>query len=159
MKNLFKSHPTQSHNIPSNPTIISILCLSYNIRYHFLASIIDSIILIVALIPIMMIIAPNAASGFTGWTWSDWLGQIIGAVFYIVCWVKFAGTPGKRLLRLKVLDEKTGENLTVGQAILRYIGYFPSTLVFFLGFIWIAFDSKKQGWHDKIAKSVVVREL
>ncbi|MCL5766945.1 RDD family protein [Acinetobacter sp. ANC5681] len=126
---------------------------------RFLASIIDSIILIVALIPIMMIIAPNAASGFTGWTWSDWLGQIIGAVFYIVCWVKFAGTPGKRLLRLKVLDEKTGENLTVGQAILRYIGYFPSTLVFFLGFIWIAFDSKKQGWHDKIAKSVVVREL
>ena len=77
----------------------------------------------------------------------------------IVCWVKFAGTPGKRLLRLKVLDEKSGENLTVGQAILRYIGYFPSTLVFFLGFIWIAFDSKKQGWHDKIAKSVVVREL
>ena len=93
---------------------------------RFLASIIDSIILIVALIPIMMIIAPNAASSFTGWTWSDWLGQIIGAVFYIVCWVKFAGTPGKRLLRLKVLDEKTGENLTVGQAILRYIGYFPA---------------------------------
>ena len=34
MKNLFKTHPTKSHNIPSNPTIISILCLSYNIRYH-----------------------------------------------------------------------------------------------------------------------------
>lgn len=50
---------------------------------RFLASIIDSIILIVALIPIMMIIAPNAASGFTGWTWSDWLGQIIGAVFIL----------------------------------------------------------------------------
>ncbi|WP_171497607.1 RDD family protein, partial [Acinetobacter ursingii] len=35
----------------------------------------------------------------------------------------------------------------------------PSTLVFMLGFIWIAFDSKKQGWHDKMAKTVVVKEL
>lgn len=73
--------------------------------------------------------------------------------FYIVCWVKFAGTPGKRLLRLKVLDEKTGENLTVGQAILRYIGYFPSTLVFFLGFIWIAFDSKNKVGMTKSQKA------
>ena len=39
MKNLFKTHPTKSHNIPSNPTIISILCLSYNIRYHLLKGI------------------------------------------------------------------------------------------------------------------------
>jgi hypothetical protein len=48
-----------------------------------IASIIDSIILIVALIPIMMIIAPNAASGFTGWTWSDWLGKLLVQFFIL----------------------------------------------------------------------------
>ncbi|MFW2124742.1 RDD family protein, partial [Acinetobacter ursingii] len=47
----------------------------------------------------------------------------------------------------------------VGQGIIRYIGYIPATLVLFIGLIWVAFDSKKQGWHDKMAKTVVVREL
>ena len=60
---------------------------------------------------------------------------------------------------LKVLDERTGENVTVGQGIIRYIGYFPAILVLFIGLIWVAFDPKKQGWHDKMAKTVVVREL
>jgi uncharacterized RDD family membrane protein YckC len=71
----------------------------------------------------------------------------------------FAGTPGKRLMRLKVLDGKTGNKLTVMQSIIRYIGYIPSILVFGIGLFWVAFDAKKQGWHDKMAKSVVVREL
>ncbi|MBD0189374.1 RDD family protein, partial [Acinetobacter baumannii] len=37
--------------------------------------------------------------------------------------------------------------------------YIPSILVFCIGLIWVAFDAKKQGWHDKMAKTVVVREL
>lgn len=77
----------------------------------------------------------------------------------VFCWVKFAGTPGKRLLKLKVLDEATGNQLTLGQAILRYIGYIPSAIVFGLGYLWVIWDGKKQGWHDKIAKTVVVKEI
>ena len=48
----------------------------------------------------MMIIAPNAASGFTGWTWSDFWPDY-WCSFYIVCWVKFVGTPGKRFITFK----------------------------------------------------------
>jgi len=55
--------------------------------------------------------------------------------------------------------KKTGNKLTVMQSIIRYIGYIPSILVFGIGLFWVAFDAKKQGWHDKMAKSVVVREL
>lgn len=126
---------------------------------RFAASIIDNIIIFVALIPIAMLLGWEStySSGLSSGI--EWLWQILFAVFFVFCWVKFAGTPGKRLLRLKVLDEKTGENVTVGQAIIRYIGYIPATLVFFIGLIWVAFDSKKQGWHDKMAKTVVVREL
>jgi uncharacterized RDD family membrane protein YckC len=90
---------------------------------------------------------------------TEWFMQIITAVFYIFCWVKFAGTPGKRLLRLKILDEITGENITAGQGIIRYIGSIISALVLLIGIIWVAFDAKKQGWHDKMARTVVVREL
>ena len=130
------------------------------------ASIIDNIILMVALIPLTMIFgggkttaSMNGFSSFQFMSTTDWFWQLAILIFCIFCWIKFAGTPGKRLLRLKVLDEKTGENITIGQGIIRYIGYFPAILVFFIGLIWVAFDAKKQGWHDKMARTVVVKEL
>lgn len=123
------------------------------------ASIIDNIIIMVALVPIGMLMGWNSMYSSEITSTADWLWQILIAAFCVFCWVKFAGTPGKRLLRLKVLDERTGENVTVGQGIIRYIGYFPAVLVLFIGLIWVAFDPKKQGWHDKMAKTVVVREL
>lgn len=125
------------------------------------AAILDTIIILAVLFPLMLLLSPSVTDNLTStsWSWTDWIGQILSAVFYIFCWVKFAGTPGKRLLRLKVLDEQTGNHVSVGQGIIRYIGYIPATLVLFIGLIWIAFDRKKQGWHDKMAKTVVVREL
>ena len=123
------------------------------------ASIIDNLIIMVALVPIGMLMGWNSMYSSEMTSTADWLWQILMAAFCVFCWVKFAGTPGKRLLRLKVLDERTGENVTVGQGIIRYIGYFPAVLVLFIGLIWVAFDPKKQGWHDKMAKTVVVREL
>jgi len=57
---------------------------------------------------------------------------------------------------LKVV-QSTGEKMTLGVGFLRWVGYIISGMVFYLGFIWIAFDGKKQGWHDKIAGTVVVR--
>ncbi|TCM61448.1 putative RDD family membrane protein YckC [Acinetobacter calcoaceticus] len=87
----------------------------------------------------------------------DFIVQILSAAVYIVCWLKFAGTPGKLLLNLKILDEASGNPIRVSQAVIRYLGYFVSGMAFFLGFIWIGFDPKKQGWHDKMAKTVVVK--
>jgi uncharacterized RDD family membrane protein YckC len=65
-------------------------------------------------------------------------------------------TPGKKLLGLKVIDIK-GNEMTLGIAFLRWVGYIISKLFLFLGFIWIAFDRRKQGWHDKIAGTCVIR--
>jgi uncharacterized RDD family membrane protein YckC len=50
-----------------------------------------------------------------------------------------------------------GSALDLGRAIARYAGYLVSIIPLFLGFIWIAFDARKQGWHDKIADTVVVK--
>ena len=47
--------------------------------------------------------------------------------------------------------------MSVGQSIGRYLAYFLSTLPFGLGLLWVAWDPKKQGWHDKLAGTVVVR--
>ena len=64
-------------------------------------------------------------------------------------------TPGKKILGLKVI-QKTGNEMTLGLAFLRWVGYIISGLVFNLGFLWVAFDRKKQGWHDKIAATYVI---
>ena len=65
-------------------------------------------------------------------------------------------TLGKKFLGLKVI-QSTGEPMTLGIAFLRWVGYLISGLIFYLGFIWIAFDRKKQGWHDKIAGTCVIK--
>ena len=58
----------------------------------------------------------------------------------------------------QVVDARTGGRLSLGQSVLRYFGYFVSTIPFGLGLLWVAFDPKKQAWHDKIAGTVVIRK-
>ncbi len=65
-------------------------------------------------------------------------------------------TPGKMIMGIKVI-RSTGEEMTPGFAFLRWVGYLVSQLFFCLGFLWVAFDRKKQGWHDIIAGTVVIR--
>jgi uncharacterized RDD family membrane protein YckC len=66
-------------------------------------------------------------------------------------------TPGKMLLGLQVYCAD-GTEISFGIAFLRAVGYLVSSLLFTipLGFIWAAFDKKKQAWHDKIAGTIVV---
>ena len=63
-------------------------------------------------------------------------------------------TPGKMILGLQVVSED-GAPISFGTAFLRSVGYFVSNILY-LGFIWAAFDKRKQGWHDKIAGTVVI---
>jgi uncharacterized RDD family membrane protein YckC len=65
-------------------------------------------------------------------------------------------TLGKKILGLKVMQE-TGESMRPGLAFLRWVGYLINAVCMNLGFIWVAFDGRKQGWHDKIAGTVVIR--
>ncbi len=85
------------------------------------------------------------------------ISYVLPAVAAIAFWLARQATPGKMVLGLQVIDLETGGKLSVGQAIGRYLSYYLSTLVFMLGFIWVAFDARKQGWHDKLAGTAVVR--
>ncbi|HFE31777.1 MAG TPA: RDD family protein, partial [Gammaproteobacteria bacterium] len=73
-------------------------------------------------------------------------------------WLKFLGTPGKLLLNCQVVDAQSFKPLSIKQAVLRYFAYIVSLLPLGLGFFWIAWDKRKQGFHDKIANSVVLYE-
>ena len=85
------------------------------------------------------------------------LASFLTAVAYFTWFHGISGqTPGKMLFGLRVV-QASGQPMTVGVAFLRTVGYLISGLFFWLGFLWIAFDGKKQGWHDKIAATVVLR--
>ena len=57
----------------------------------------------------------------------------------------------------KIVDAKTGGKPSTKQCVVRYFAYILSFIPFGLGFLWVAFDSKKQSWHDKLAGTVVVK--
>lgn len=83
------------------------------------------------------------------------LSLLIQSVYFIAMWGT-GGTVGMRLLRLAVVDQSTGELLTAGQAVIRFVGYVVSFAVCYLGVLWVAFDRRSQGWHDKMARSLVI---
>ncbi|MBN2437269.1 MAG: RDD family protein [Deltaproteobacteria bacterium] len=85
------------------------------------------------------------ASLLAGMTYFTWFHGIAGR------------TPGKMLFGLCVI-QISGDPMTPGIAFLRWVGYLISGPVLCLGFLWIAFDGRKQGWHDKIAATLVIRE-
>jgi uncharacterized RDD family membrane protein YckC len=82
--------------------------------------------------------------------------DLLPALLTLFFWLKYAATPGKLMLDCEIVNAKDGKPITFQQALLRYLGYFVSTLVFGLGFLWVLWDKRKQGWHDKIAGTVVI---
>ena len=82
---------------------------------------------------------------------------VLPAIYYIGFWILKSATIGKMLTRMKIVDAKTGKPASALQCVVRYVAYFVSALALGLGFLWVAFDKKKQGWHDKIARTLVVK--
>lgn len=80
------------------------------------------------------------------------------SLIYSVLFVKLKNaTPGKRFFGLEVRMED-GSSISWLRAILREtVGKILSVVVFMLGFIWILFDKRRQGWHDKLAKTIVIQ--
>lgn len=83
---------------------------------------------------------------------------VLLAIMVLAFWIAFAATPGKMIFRSIIVDATTGQSVPSSRLVLRYLGYFPGIFALGLGFFWIAFDGRKQGWHDKIANTVVVQE-
>jgi len=57
------------------------------------------------------------------------------------------------------VDVRDGSRISFGKAVLRFLGYLVNGVVFNLGYMWAGWDPEKQGWHDKIAGTFVVRPL
>ncbi|MEH6473337.1 MAG: RDD family protein [Halopseudomonas sp.] len=83
---------------------------------------------------------------------------LVPVVVVMAFWIIKSSTPGKMIFGMKIVDAETYGKVTTQRLFLRYISYFIAMLPLFLGIIWVGFDKKKQGWHDKIAKTVVIKK-
>jgi uncharacterized RDD family membrane protein YckC len=83
---------------------------------------------------------------------------IVSIGYFPFFWARSGSTPGMRLFRLRVVRDKDGGAIGAGTAILRLIGLWISFAVFYLGVIWILIDSRRRGWHDLLAGTVVIEE-
>ncbi|MEO5881998.1 MAG: RDD family protein, partial [Caldimonas sp.] len=98
-----------------------------------------------------------SASGIVAGPADFIISWMLPAVAVVMFWLYRQATPGKMVISARVVDARTRGPLTVGQSVGRYLGYFVSTVPLGLGLLWVAFDPKKQGWHDKLAGTVVIR--
>ncbi|MCK7505340.1 MAG: RDD family protein [Desulfobacterales bacterium] len=96
---------------------------------------------------------PEQMASLTLWMWA--FSIFINIAYFTYFHGSTGRTPGKTLLGLQVVSAD-GTSISYGIAFLRSVGYLVSSLVFCLGYIWVAFDKQKQGWHDKIAGTVVI---
>ena len=127
---------------------------------RFVAFLIDTFILLVVIFPLLWAIYGGAyfmpgRQGFAG-IWDFLINVVMPAVAVIVFWKTRSATPGKMAISAKIVDAKTGGKPSSGQLVARYFAYLVSMLPLMLGFIWIGIDRRKQGFHDKIAGTVVV---
>lgn len=126
------------------------------------ASLIDTVLVVLATVPLLIAFYgrsyfSGSNPGVFGGLANFLLSWVLPAVVIIVFWLTKQAAPGKMVFSARVVDARTGGTLSVGQSVGRYLGYFVSTIPFGLGLLWVAFDARKQGWHDKLAGTVVVR--
>ncbi len=85
------------------------------------------------------------------------LGLLVAPVYFTGFWGTVASTPGMLLVGIKVVRGEDGGRLGFRRSFLRGAGYLLDLVSCFVGFGWAAIDSHRQGWHDKIAGSFVVK--
>ena len=80
----------------------------------------------------------------------------LNALYFTVLIAVWRTTIGKRLFRVYVV-RPDGSRVGPGRALARYLFYYISGLVFFLGFIMIGLRQDKRGLHDLICDTRVLR--
>ncbi|MDT7042136.1 RDD family protein [Candidatus Nitronereus thalassa] len=126
---------------------------------RFMASLLDTVLLTIVTYPLLLVVY--------GWGYLEsWalvegsvdllLSWMFPAAAVVMFWIYCSATPGKMAIGARLVDSTTGGQPTQRQLVKRYIGYFVSSIPLCWGFIHAAFDPRKQGWHDKLAGTVVV---
>ncbi len=127
---------------------------------RFLALLIDVVALGIFTTGLLPFAGPQVSvtgSSFTVNASANAISTLVGLVYFVGFWAWRGQTLGMMPFDMQVVGVADGRKIDVVRALLRYVGFIISIIPLFLGLIWAAFDARKQGWHDKIAGTVVIR--
>jgi len=124
------------------------------------AALIDTLLILFITVPLVTLIY-----GREYWSTTEWIqgpadfliNWILPAVAVVLFWVSRQATPGKMAIGARIVDARSGAKPSTRQLVVRYLGYYVSMIPLMVGILWVAVDPRKQGWHDKLAGTVVVR--
>ncbi len=94
----------------------------------------------------------------TSFTW-EMIFEVLSFVTIILFWKRFKGaTPGKSIMKIKIVDAKTLGEISNSAAITRSLGYIVSMFTLMIGFLMVGFRDDKRGLHDLMADTIVIYE-
>lgn len=98
------------------------------------------------------------------WTWApeESSGISVAVIVVAVVWYRFkwegaGGSPLRRAMGVWIVDETTLEPIGTRRGFIRALVRLVSEVVFYLGYVWMIWDPKRQTWHDKAVRSIVVK--
>ncbi|MBQ0755111.1 MAG: RDD family protein [Gammaproteobacteria bacterium] len=125
------------------------------------ASLVDTILMMMIIYPVLLAVYGGSyltKTTLTAGPVDILMSYIFPAIAVLVFWVYKSATPGKMAVSAVIVDAKTLGKPSAGQLVLRYLCYYVSAIPLLLGIFWVGWDKRKQGWHDKIAGTVVIRK-
>ena len=125
-----------------------------------IATLIDSVLIMIITLPLTTAIygeVPMDGYTYLQGGWDLVINYLLPAVAVMFFWLYKSATPGKIYMKIIIVDSKTGDKPSFGQYIVRYIGYIVSILPLGAGIFWILYDTRNQGWHDKMAGTLVIK--
>lgn len=136
--------PTVPSDVAKSVTTVKTNQIYAGFVVRLAATFIDALVVMLINIGVAITVILTMFSWATWWVYSVvMLAQMDGA------------TIGKKLFGIKVVASTP--KIGYGTALLReVVGKFLSSLIFGLGYLWVIWDSEKQGWHDKVASTHVV---
>jgi uncharacterized RDD family membrane protein YckC len=145
---------------PLSPAVAELEYAGFWIRVW--AAVIDSLLVLLLTTPLLVMLygwedVTDAGLPTTFRPTQFLVEWVLPSIALLLFWRFRSATPGKMAIKARIVDATTGQAPRTGQLIGRYFGYFVSTIPFGLGLLWVAFDRRKQGWHDKLANTVVIR--
>ena len=119
---------------------------------RFLAELIDGIIVVfVGGVPglIIGLLADSIALGYATY--------LVVYVLYFAWGNGSGGTWGKQIIGIRVVSRKSGGDIGFGAGLVRVVVWWIGSIPFYLGWLWMLWDSQKQTWHDKAVGSIVIK--
>ncbi len=143
---------------PTYAFIGSLESAGFGLRYG--AWMFDFLISLIAIMVFTFIITAVSKQSVVGSNRDLFLVAGLTLLLFLLNFVVLAGitgqTAGMRILGIYIVRE-SGKPFTIKHAAVRHLlGYPLSMAVFFLGFLWMLWDPRQQGWHDKLAHTIVV---